>query len=190
MCTEKEYSSALKMASRVVPEGSRVPTDSNEQIVLAANALRHRLPGQDAPPPGGDSSFHIPFWSSSPGSSYCYLCPPNAFHYQAIPLVIAPMLYGLPHFLGWSELFPSSLECQLWRVSAFVATLSGVPFVYLVTLGNQSNRTIGMIGVGLTSIMYIVASGFLLGESLRQLFYLDPATYQLASWSNYWPHFS
>jgi len=185
-CTEEEYAAALKMAATVVAG----PTDSNDQIVLAAHALRDRLPGQEAPPPGRDDSFHIPFWSSSPGSPYCHLCPPNAFHYQTIPLVIAPLLYGLPHFLGWSELFPSSLERLFWRVSTFMATGSGVPFVFLVILGNQYNHSIGRIGLGLTSILYIVASGFLIGESLRQLFYLDPGTYQLVPWSDYWPHFS
>lgn len=37
-------------------------------------------------------------------------------------------------------------------------------------------------------ISYILASGFLLVESFRQLF-LDAAAYQLPSFSNYWPHF-
>ena len=42
----------------------------------------------------------------------------------------------------------------------------------------------------LVGLVYIPASGFLLGESFRQLFFLDLAAYQVPSWSNYWPHFS
>jgi len=42
----------------------------------------------------------------------------------------------------------------------------------------------------LTPMAHIVSSSFLIVESLRQLFFLEPAAYQLPSWTNYWPHLS
>lgn len=50
--------------------------------------------------------FHSDFLSATPGASYTYLLPPRL--YDGIPFIIAPIFYGLPHFLGWSKLFPYS----------------------------------------------------------------------------------
>jgi hypothetical protein len=109
-----------------------------------------------------------------------------------IPVVIAPLLYGVPHFLGWSELFPTPFERQFWHISTCV--VSGSLFflvLFVLALAIHLDIVIGLVaGVILGGIAYVVASGFLLGESLRQLFFLDPAAYQLTSWSSYWPHFS
>ena len=38
------------------------------------------------------------------------------------------------------------------------------------------------------ALAHILALGFLLAESFRQLFFLEDAAYQIPTWSNYWPH--
>jgi len=182
-CSEEEYSKALCMMRRMAAGDSSRPRNNEKgRIGLAANALRH-LPTPAAPRPR--APFFSSFLSLSPGSLRCYLLEPNM--YEAIPMVIAPLLYGLPHLLGWSELFPTPLERQIWRISTCVVTGSGFFFIsILLTLDIFVNLGLSNeIGFILTSIVYMVASGFLLGESLRQLFFLDPAVYQLAPWSNY-----
>lgn len=42
----------------------------------------------------------------------------------------------------------------------------------------------------LAVVVYFFASGYLVVESVRQLFALPPGAFALASWGNYWPHFS
>lgn len=189
-CSEEEYSEALCMLQRMVAGDLSMPRNSHEQgrISLVVNALRHLPPILETPRP--KVPFFSSFLSSSPGSLRCYLLEPNM--YEVIPMVIAPLLYGVPHFLGWNQVFPTPLERQIWRISTCVVTCSGFFFIsILLTLDIFVNtRLSNVIGFNLTSIVYMVASGFLLGESLRQLLFLDPAAYQLAQWSNYWPHFS
>ena len=188
-CSEEEYSKALCVMRRTVAGDFSMPRNNHKQgrISLAANALRHLLPTPEAPPP--KAPFLSAFLSWSPGSLRCYLLEPNM--YEVIPMVIAPLIYGLPHFIGWNQLFPTPLERQIWRISTCVVTGSGFFFIsILLTLDIFVNTGLSnVIGFILTSIVYMVASGFLLGESLRQLLFLDPAAYQLAPWSNYWPHF-
>ena len=138
---------------------------------------------------------------------------PGIFHFDVfneeissgLTLCICPMIYGLPHFLAWSDQFPTPLERLLWHVSSFVVTCSGLFeiilafFVWLITeLDSFSNHTgwelvigVGMlIGMLVVPLAHVLASGFLIVESVRQLFFLTDAAYQLPSWSNYWPHLS
>ena len=189
-CSEEEYSKALCVVRRMVAGELSIPRNNHEQgrISLVVNALRHLPLTPEAPRP--KVPFFSSFLSSSPGSLRCYLLEPNM--YEVIPMVIAPLLYGVPHFLGWNQVFPTPLERQIWRISTCVVTVSGFFFIsILLTLDNfVSTGLSNVIGFNMTSIVYMVASGFLLGESLRQLLFLDPAAYQLAPWSNYWPHFS
>jgi len=163
-----------------------ITTNEQDQITLAANALKRVLPGSEAPPP--ENRFINSFFSTSPGNGSSYLAPPGM--YRAIPLIISPLFYGLPHLLGWYELFPTSLERQIWRISTCVVMGSGLFVISIRALDALSpDAGVALASIAL-AIVYTVASGFLLGESLRQLLFLDPAAYQLASWSNYWPHFS
>ena len=60
MCSGREYSEALSMAQRTVAGDSLMVTNCNYQgrIVLAANALRHRLPRLEVPPPEDPFMLH------------------------------------------------------------------------------------------------------------------------------------
>jgi len=107
--------------------------------------------------------------------------------------------YGLPHLLGWNTVFPTEIERTIWRVSTLFVTLWGL----WISLGAGILITIGLLAgsnlrerrgetrllAGATAL-YITASSFLVLESLRQLFFLDPQCYVLQTWSTYFPHFS
>lgn len=216
MCSTEEYSEALGMAQRMAAgdrkpvkrrtvRGSRRRTNSinTGKTTLAADALKNLLPIQEAPP---QTPFRNHSGMSAPGSIKSKSHPGALYDYIAIAL--SPILYGLVHFLVWSDKFPTPLEHLFWRISSVVVTCSGLVWVLLAFSlreleGSYAKLESGcakfmtltvLIPVGLLvqtmPIAYIVASGFLVIESLRQLFFLDPAVYQVASWSNYWPHLS
>jgi hypothetical protein len=121
---------------------------------------------------------------------------------------ISPILYGLVHFLAWSDQFPTPLEHLFWRISSVVVMCSGLTLVTGITVIDYLNdmdskyatimsSTILAIPGALASLAgfttpfaHVLASGFLVVESFQQLFFLGPAVYQLPSWSNYWRHLS
>lgn len=176
-------------------------TNRNEQgqIALAANALRHLLPTPEAPPL--EKAFHHHTWMSAPGS-FRPESQPNT-GYQWISVAVAPIFYGLVHFLGWGGRFPTRAERLLWRTSSVIVTFSGLLWVSLSLLAHAhfgqlknywARFILGiafvLLVLGVIPLAYVLASCFLIIESFRQLFFLDLAAYQLAPWSNYWPHFS
>ena len=171
-----------------------IPFKGGPEQVKAAFELTEQQPQAD---------FHSDFLSATPGTGCAYLLPNGL--YDGIPSIVAPIFYGLPHFLGWSKLFPTPLENLIWRISTCVVTASGCFLMSALMItpdpkqsdpkqpdpkqsSPKQSLTYGLL-VLIISIVYVAASGFLLGESLRQLFFLEPATYQLATWSSYWPHF-
>ena len=195
-CSDDEHNKALVMAqTRAAGHPSTLTgPDGSEKIVLAAGALQHLLPTPERPP-------HTQFYSSgrmlAPGTGDNKL--PNAEFSVFTSIAIAPILYGLMHFLAWSDQFPTPLERLLWRVSSLVVTCSGLVEVILGFFGGQWDGRYGtgnVISKGLlffttiVPIAYVLASGFLIVESVRQLSFLDDAAFQLPAWSNYWPHFS
>ena len=201
MCSKMEYVEALRISQRMAAGDTVVVTNRNEQgqIALAANALRHLLPITEASQL--EKPFHHHTWMSAPGS-FRPESRPN-IGYQWISVAVAPILYGIVHFLGWDGNFPTPVERLLWHAASIVVTFSGLLWVSLSLLANaridqlknhSARFILGIIFVllvlGMIPLAYILASGFLIIESFRQLFFLDPAAYQLASWSNYWPHVS
>ena len=119
---------------------------------------------------------------------------------MGINTAVSPIIYGLVRFLAWGDQFPTTTERSLWRASSFVATSSGIVGVIFLWsfmwLDQRSNSRFSLDV--LAAIMYTVvipavhmlASGFLIVESFRQLCYLDLAAYRLPSLPNYWPHLS
>lgn len=202
MCSDKEYAEALRMARWMAAGGSSMATEQG-QLTLAANALRHLLPVPEAPPL--EKPFHHYIWMLAPGSVRPESQPNVGHEWISRSVATSPLLYGLVHFLGWGGNFPTPLERRLWHASSVVVTFSGLLWVLLSLLTNayferlKNNwprfalipGTIYLLLVFLViPIAYVLASSFLIIESCRQLFFLDPAAYQLVSWSNYWPHFS
>ena len=196
-CDNKEYEKALEMAQKRAGGDSSGLT-GREKINLAANALQHLLPNPQKPTGDYDRRFfgHRP--NMIPGAWGRVSTSNEAFEWIAI--AISPVLYGVMHFLAWNDHFPTPLERVLWRVSSILVTFSGfvvvsVRFAYDITdnlsgaLETILNVIFGMT-ILITPTAHVVSSGFLIVESFRQLFFLEPAAYQVPSWTNYWPHLS
>ena len=193
-CSRDEYDKALEVAQKRAAGDSSTPTGPNisEKIVLAAEALQH-LPTPKQPP--------IPLRFNNrdrmlvPGD----LNDKSFKEDLSIPITMAisPILYGVVHFLAWNDQFPTPLEQLLWHVSSLVVTCSGLVEVFAILilewLGSRYDFLPELFIFSLavvTPLAHVLASGFLIVESVRQLLFLDAAAYQLPSWSNYWPHFS
>lgn len=199
ICEEEEYNRALEMSRAVIAVVSPVDTNDRQRdrVALAANALRRLLPSPSARPPTNPFR-HRSEWSA-PGSLLADAM--RSRPYELASIAFSPILYGLVHFLAWNDHFPTPLERTLWRVAAVLVTLSGGLWVMLgfVTdyfmsrediCSNVMGTVLAILVMLAVPITYVFASGFLVGESFRQLFFLDPAAYQVASFSYYWPHFS
>src|SRR5258706_5685066 len=197
-CSESEYGVALVLANRQAAGDSSPPTrlHASARIVLAANALQRLLPTPEQPP--FRSVFRYYDGTMAPGT---FLNKSrNMGMFLTINTAISPILYGLVHFLAWSDQFPTPLERLLWRVSSFVVTLSGlvgVSFLWSIMMLQERFGSSGKLiylkfymSFVVMPTVHTLASGFLIVESFRQLFFLNSAAYQLPSWSNYWPHLS
>jgi hypothetical protein len=202
-CSPDEYRAALILAKRIAVGESPIPTDSNERVTLAANALKHLLPTPEA---FISRPFRMHNFSSPPGS---WSIKSNSHeYYERMTLAISPILYGLVHFLAQSDQFPTPLEHLLWRISSLMVLCSGLTAVtslvmaeYLSDVKPKGATTMSMMInvldwtlIALAALVipfaHVLASGFLVVESFRQLFFLEPAVYQVPSWSEYWPHLS
>ena len=188
-CSDDEYDEALRIA-----ENRAAGDSSSEKIVLAAGALQHRLVAR---PP------HLRFRDRDrmlvPGSYGSKSL--NTKILFIITMVVSPILYGMIHLLAWNYQFPTPLERTFWRVSSLVVTCSGLVEVFLGLPSEwlkYRNKTPGLVLKTLISFVllfvvplaHMLASGFLVVDSFRQLLFLGDAAYLLPTWSQYWPHLS
>lgn len=112
------------------------------------------------------------------------------------------LVYGLLHFLGGRIQFPTTIERDLWRTASVVVMSSGamtalIDLIYDIgrrapqvpkSLVNVMERIHDIAVYRILSVVYIVGSGYLLVESIRQLWYLPHDAFVIASWSFYIPH--
>jgi hypothetical protein len=198
-CSDEEYDEALEVAKKRAEGDSSAPAPTgpheSAKTVLAANALRHLLPTPERPP---QPVFKQPGHTLVPGK-----VRDKTFYEKlsrATTIVVSPILYGLVHFLAWNDNFPTPLERLLWRASSFVVTFSGFAGVAVVVASYpfyerlnpvvDIDSLVAIISFIMIPAAHMVASGFIIAESFRQLFFLDSTAYQVAPWSNYWPHVS
>ncbi len=114
-----------------------------------------------------------------------------------------PIIYGALHFLGWHAQFPTTTERLLWRIAAvgvaspgegyfifgsLMAVVSGVASLCSRKLEAAINSFIKALLYQGIPFSYMLCSIFLYVESIRQLWYLAPEAYVVASWSYYLPH--
>ena len=200
-CSPTEYNGALEVARRMLAGDSSVPIEGKPaKITLAANALLRILQMDKVPEESPSSDAMGGVVDSFPGS-FDNNCRDDLLVEWTI-MAASPILYGLIHLLGWNHQFPTPLERRLWRVSSVVVTCPGLVGVSLLLWEKYVKRFIKAyrgwkyrdplvhLIAELITVVHTLASVFLVVESFRQLFFLDPAAYQLHSWSNYWPHFS
>lgn len=107
----------------------------------------------------------------------------------------AGLIYGGLHALAWSAHFESPTERWLWRVSACVV-MGGLPVIcFFGWVANKDWKrsyedTIAFLFLSLTTLIYILARGYLVVECFINLFNLPAGVYEVPSWSAYFPHIS
>ena len=197
-CTEGEYLEALEIArnqasnSPSISEGQETPANASTseirgiepgRVDLAACALKDLLPSLPARP---KETFLAHVSVSSPG-----IISSDIVHFQVSVKVIAItlLLYGFLHYLGFLEDFPTPHERLLWFISTSTITFSGF-LILLVSGSTRADDKCGVCVIILIITLHAISSCFLIVESVRQMFFLPPAAYELLSWSNFWPHFS
>ena len=117
-------------------------------------------------------------------------------------------IYGLPHILGWNAHFATSIERVLWRTANLALPVLALSImvhlgVYvlvchvLLKMANVSAsrleielHIVGKYTVVFYLITYVVASGIMISESIRQLLVLTPDVFKQPSFASYWPHFA
>ena len=107
--------------------------------------------------------------------------------------ILIQIPYGFFHLLGWNAVFPTSYECLFWKVSIIITASMGFFSALLLVVGEMvgmDSARFRLTRISVIACLYFITSGFFTVESVRQLFFLPPAAYELASWSNYLPHFS
>jgi hypothetical protein len=197
-CSDDEYDKALEMAQKRAAEGSSTlaGTHGLGKIDLAADALQHLLPTPERRP--RPAFFTNRGRMLHPGT---LVNTSSSAGGERITMAISPIVYGLVHFLAWDDQFPTLLERLLWRLSSFLVTISGlveISAVSFIELVHDSDIVCGSViaylmvfmVVVIVPLVHILASGFLIVESFRQLAFLDSAAYRLPSWSIPWPHLS
>ena len=197
-CSDSEYDNALKVSRERATRDSW-PSQGPQAATkddLAANALR-RLSTPERPPPEprfkGHRSILVPGKILNKSS--------HRVASVLIATIICQIFYAPIHFVAWNGNFPTPLERLLWRVSSIVVTCSGFAgvilllFVMMLQYFSGSIRIPGLDVLAHTMAavipaIHMLASGFLITESFRQLAFLDSTAYDVPSWTNYWPHIS
>lgn len=208
-CTPGEYRRALEIAKWEISSDAW-PMDYNQdaftnvstskthdikldRVNLAARALKHLLP---RPPVHPEGAFLTQSLLDFPG---CFRSHEMiSVRMRSNVLILTRLFYGLPHFLGWNELFPTSYERLFWVTSTAIIAGSGLLFELGIALLRRvsmfiSSKLSFSLEIALAYVIafaYTIASSFIIIESVRQLFFLPPAAYELTSSSHYWPHFS
>ena len=190
-CSHGEYDEALAMT--MAEKGKKTGdselsqgTQARAKIDLAANALR-RLETPQRPP------FEPRFRNTGRSNLFPGELSAKSGDKTLLVMVLSPIVFGPIHFLAWYDTFPTPMEQRLWYVSSTVVTCSGLVGVCLVFFATISDLLLGFneyltkFMMNVMPAIHMLASGFLIVESFRQLAYLDPPSYQVASWAKYWP---
>ncbi|KLO04266.1 hypothetical protein SCHPADRAFT_840846 [Schizopora paradoxa] len=121
-------------------------------------------------------------------------------------LTLLTAMYGLVHLSGWNAQFPTTMERILWRIATvgicscgacFSVSIKTIALLQNIEWPNKALEFFGNfvsiflnIAVLLIFPFYLLSTLYILVESIRKLFFLPPNAFVVASWSNYFPHFS
>lgn len=105
-----------------------------------------------------------------------------------IGFLFGAVAFGLVHLAAWNFEFPTSVEQWLWR--AFSLTLTGSPAILLVMAWlNTRVEAPWMLEVAsIGGFLIAVSRLFLLVETLRSLYFMEPAAYTTTTWVVGIPH--
>ncbi|KZV81686.1 hypothetical protein EXIGLDRAFT_703441 [Exidia glandulosa HHB12029] len=121
---------------------------------------------------------------------------------RIVTIAAIAVLYGLPHLLGLSIHFPTFAEQLCWTVAT--SAVIGLPLVmcgmlWIMPYGDNlklDGRMANAVGYSLfvliiiLLVLYPVASMFLVGESVRQIFALPVESFREPQLTTYLPSFS
>ncbi|KZV89158.1 hypothetical protein EXIGLDRAFT_796580 [Exidia glandulosa HHB12029] len=132
------------------------------------------------------------FYKSKPGRSLNWVRQ-LGLGQLVLASILIPTLYGLPHLLGFWQEFSTLVEHRLWRASTILVI--GLPSVWPVAFFLLTTRTswgerLATLLIPHVMLAYLLANGFLVCESVRQLFSLPPGAFVDVPLSHYVPHIS
>lgn len=180
------------------------PSDTN-RLILASRAARHYASQ------GADLSEPWPVTLVDPQrgllSAVVDLATASTV-WKLVPLNVALLVYALPHLCAWNAHFPTPLERTLWRFAVGGLPTSGA-IAFLSCLVNAGLRRVLERGKGVPETLvgiamlvnavvvcfawwaiFMCSTGYLIAESVRELWYLPADSFTTPRFSNYWPHFS
>ena len=109
--------------------------------------------------------------------------------------------YGVPHIMAWNSHFPTFIESHLWKAATLGLTFMAFPITAMLLLAwntalkyrSRLMKILETMAGQYTRcgyIIYLFTSGFIIVESIRQLFFLPASVFVQLSISNIWPHIS
>ena len=110
----------------------------------------------------------------------------------------SPLIYVFLHFPTWNHSFPTYTEQIAWRISLILIALSCIPLWLSNTIlervpkftARRNAKQERLVLNAVLGLLYVPARLFMIVEAFRELLYLPPDAYQVASWSKYLPQFS
>ncbi len=191
------------------PRATSPEKDAKQERWTLAYQAMEKYP--DSLPPKLDGTEYVTPTASL--QAYTRSADYNAARYGVTHFFVVALLmgavYGLPHLIGVTVTFASATERTLWLVATVLVATMGVGLYALLfvlallfvrwemCLTGRAPQVVERWFPRLEKFIYVVipilyvcSSGFLVGESIRQLFALPPAAFDLPSYGRYWPHFS
>lgn len=118
--------------------------------------------------------------------------------WQVRAVVRAVAIYGVRRCVfGWDAHFATHAERALWRAATVVLSALGLlpssMFFAVQFTGFKKRRfgpAVAVLAYVAWPVMYILSSGYIIRQSIRQLFVLPEGAFRLPSFSSYLPHFS
>ncbi|KAF8998949.1 hypothetical protein BDQ17DRAFT_1247029 [Cyathus striatus] len=110
---------------------------------------------------------------------------------------------GLVHCISWGSQFPTTVERNLWRISALVLAASAALVCLWYVIGHTIHimtstkpytevsmviALVAVIPVTITVGIYVVARYYLIFEAFFALRSLPPSALETVQWSNFIPH--
>ncbi|KAI9513409.1 hypothetical protein F5148DRAFT_971918 [Russula earlei] len=107
---------------------------------------------------------------------------------SALTIMIASLVFGIIHCIGWTFIFPSSTERILWRFASLSITAVPILIVLLGLIVSSLSETLaGAVGFVML-ILYMFCRLALLILPFLALRSLPPAAYRIVHWTSFIPH--
>ena len=115
---------------------------------------------------------------------------------------IISLLHSIFYVLAWNTLLPTEIDRVIWKICTAMSITLGPVMVHVINILRRSRyehsllaplgikrRTIRTVYVT-TACVFVLVRLCMITEVLRELLYLPPDAFMVASWSRYLPYFS